>query len=201
MEKQAIVENVVAAIDGIVEFVPKKWKGVRGLHLKLAESLPLPLYQALPDVKFRIEGIGSDKKEVIEDEGVEGKEIVVKKDENLGLKKKGKGMIHEVRYMDTVEEGDDVLGIGSESDGDIGEVESVSKKRKDVVKDDVVGGGKKKRKGDLVKKEEVKQRSKKELVKDGSGLIGIEESGKKLKKKGSDGTTLKMKKCKKQSAV
>ncbi|XP_054795909.1 uncharacterized protein LOC129301371 [Prosopis cineraria] len=45
MERDEIVENVVAAINGIAEVVPSKWGNIRSLHLKLLESLALPIYQ------------------------------------------------------------------------------------------------------------------------------------------------------------
>ncbi|THF99514.1 hypothetical protein TEA_002966 [Camellia sinensis var. sinensis] len=64
MESGEIVENVIAAIDGVVEVSPKKWAGVRSFHLKFSDSVALPIYQTLPDMKLKIEG----KKEF--DEGV-----------------------------------------------------------------------------------------------------------------------------------
>lgn len=218
MERDEIVENVSAAIDGIVEFVPKKWAGVRSLHLKFSESVPLPVYQALPDMKLKIQGV------VNNDETVSGGEIVVKKDEKSGLRKKGR--IQEVRYMDaattavTAVSEDDELGSEGESDDDIGSAELVSKKRKngvvgkeEVVNDDTGSAGKKRRKGDSLKKEVVSKNirkqakkttkgdDKEEQMKGASTLSGIEESGMKGKKKGYNGTALKVKKSKKQSAV
>lgn len=44
MGTDEIVENVFAAIKGILEVVPKKWGGIRALHLKLSDSLALPVY-------------------------------------------------------------------------------------------------------------------------------------------------------------
>ncbi|KAK9933644.1 hypothetical protein M0R45_020831 [Rubus argutus] len=92
MSSEQIVENVVAAINGIVEIVPRKWSGVRSFHLKLLESLALPVYQAVPDeTLLKIEGGKDSEKEVV-------------KYENKGLKNtkmsKKKGRISEVRYMD-----------------------------------------------------------------------------------------------------
>ncbi|KAI5662046.1 hypothetical protein M9H77_21369 [Catharanthus roseus] len=96
MESEEIVENVVEAIKGAVQLVPKKWGGLRSLHLKFSDSLALPVYQALPDVKFRIAAAKeSDKASNVEAEV---------KEESRGEEKKGKkkkkGRIHEVRYMD-----------------------------------------------------------------------------------------------------
>ncbi|KAK4278971.1 hypothetical protein QN277_016740 [Acacia crassicarpa] len=49
MDKDDIVENVIAACNGIAEVVPSKWGNIRSLHLKLLESLSLPIYQTVPD--------------------------------------------------------------------------------------------------------------------------------------------------------
>lgn len=162
MESGEIVENVGAAIDGLVEFVPKKWGGLRSLHLKVSESLALPIYQALPDVKLKIEGLKNsvDVDEVGEEElGVkeEGK-----KDEKLGKKK---GRIHEVRYMD-VSVDEDKLGVEKvededesekNEDVDLGSGESVGKKRKkrDLAKGKVLGdlNGERKTKKKMEKRE------------------------------------------------
>ncbi|XP_028119706.1 ribosomal L1 domain-containing protein 1-like [Camellia sinensis] len=155
MESGEIVENVIAAIDGVVEVSPKKWAGVRSFHLKFSDSVALPIYQTLPDMKLKIEG----KKEFDEgvrkefDEGVrkefdEGVKEESKEDEKLGKKKGGlkkKGRIHEVRYMDSELEGalgneDDEEYIGSEKsehDGEGGD-ELGGKKRK---KGDALNGG------------------------------------------------------------
>ncbi|PRQ39038.1 putative ribosomal protein L1 [Rosa chinensis] len=85
MSAEQIVENVVAAVDGIVEIVPRNWGGVRSFHLKLLESLALPVYQAVPDeTLLKIEGVKGSEKEVV-------------KNEKVGKKK---GRISEVRYMD-----------------------------------------------------------------------------------------------------
>ncbi|KAJ7960684.1 Ribosomal protein [Quillaja saponaria] len=139
MESDEIVENVVAAINGIVEVVPKEWRNVRSFHLKLLESLALPVYQAMPDMKLKIEGV-KDKKEEVEEDGV--KEVSrdeAKKDEKVGKKK---GRIHEVRYMDSnvdevSDEGEDpdelggVVGQSEDDEGnEIGSGKEVDKKRK-----------------------------------------------------------------------
>ncbi|XP_076896768.1 uncharacterized protein LOC143549867 [Bidens hawaiensis] len=49
MRVDEIVDNVVAAVDGVVAVVPKKWAGVKSFHLKFFDSLALPIYQ--PDQK------------------------------------------------------------------------------------------------------------------------------------------------------
>ncbi|CAH8251358.1 unnamed protein product [Arabidopsis lyrata] len=47
MGRKEIAENVVAAMNGIGESVPGKWKNVKLFHLKLLESLALPVYQSV----------------------------------------------------------------------------------------------------------------------------------------------------------
>uniref|UniRef100_A0A7N0T2W5 Ribosomal protein L1 n=1 Tax=Kalanchoe fedtschenkoi TaxID=63787 RepID=A0A7N0T2W5_KALFE len=98
MEVEEIVDNVISAINGIVEILPKKWDGVRSFHLKLSGSLSLPIYQALPDLKLKISGVEKNVEEKV-DEG----EVTddAKKDENVMKKSAKKGRIHDVRYMDT----------------------------------------------------------------------------------------------------
>ncbi|KAI3801198.1 hypothetical protein L1987_29302 [Smallanthus sonchifolius] len=45
MKVEEIVDNVVAAVGGVVQVVPKKWAGVKSFHLKFFDSLALPIYQ------------------------------------------------------------------------------------------------------------------------------------------------------------
>ncbi|KAH6792632.1 hypothetical protein C2S52_003109 [Perilla frutescens var. hirtella] len=44
MKAEEIVENVFDAVDGVAGIVPKKWGGIKCLHLKFCDSLALPLY-------------------------------------------------------------------------------------------------------------------------------------------------------------
>jgi len=145
MERDEIVENVVAAMEGVVEVLPKKWGVVRSFHVKLLESLALPVYQAVPDVRLKIEGVKDLEDKLVQDE----KKV---KDEK---KSKKKGRIHEIKYMDDRmssdgddrsvdidldDDIDDVVGGGGDKvddDSENGEIESgvlVSKKRKKGVK-------------------------------------------------------------------
>ncbi|CAH2038761.1 unnamed protein product [Thlaspi arvense] len=50
MGRKEIAENVMAAMNGIADSVPGKWRNVKLFHLKLLESLALPVYQAAPPV-------------------------------------------------------------------------------------------------------------------------------------------------------
>ncbi|CAI9095035.1 OLC1v1030887C1 [Oldenlandia corymbosa var. corymbosa] len=55
MGSDEIVENVGAAVKEIAGIVPKKWRGIRALHLKLSDSLALPIYDPLAEVKADVE--------------------------------------------------------------------------------------------------------------------------------------------------
>lgn len=188
MEKEEIVENVVAAVNGVVEFIPKKWRNVRSLHLKFAESVSLPVYQAVPEMKMKFGGgFGAM---ALMDENLSGgmllesgkNEESEKKSKKVGKKK---GRIHEVRYMDNVgfgemmgedESGSDDDGEVMEGEGDeMGSDEISGKKRKNV------GGEKEVKKVAKVKKGE-KGLKKKEKV---SGKSVDEKKSK--KRSGSDG--------------
>ncbi|GAB4859118.1 hypothetical protein Ancab_010583 [Ancistrocladus abbreviatus] len=68
MEVEEIVENVVVAINGVVDAVPKKWANVRSLHLKFTESLALPIYKVMQEMKLKISG-------VVKNEGGDGEEF------------------------------------------------------------------------------------------------------------------------------
>ncbi|GAB2211570.1 hypothetical protein Drorol1_Dr00024889 [Drosera rotundifolia] len=148
MGVEEVVENVVAAVDGAVKVVPKGWGNVRSVHLKLAESLALPVYQALPKIDLSVGGVlkkGEEKgddgegKKRKERESEKGDEDLKKKkkkkgDEVLNKKnKKGsmKGRIHEIQYMDN--KVDDDL-VDEESDHELemnAPVENKVSERKD----------------------------------------------------------------------
>ncbi|KAF9668397.1 hypothetical protein SADUNF_Sadunf15G0124500 [Salix dunnii] len=90
MSREEIGKNVMAAINGIADIVPRKWGGVRSFHLKLLDSLALPVYQAVPDLKMKIDG---GPKEEENDEGAVAVEEEKVKEGRVGKKK---GKIHEV---------------------------------------------------------------------------------------------------------
>lgn len=54
MGRKEIAENVMAAINGIGDSVPGKWKNVKLFHLKLLESLALPVYQSVRDTEVEL---------------------------------------------------------------------------------------------------------------------------------------------------
>ncbi|KAK1279213.1 hypothetical protein QJS04_geneDACA016564 [Acorus gramineus] len=113
--REEIVENVIAAVEGAVPLVPKKWGNVRSLHLKMRESLALPIYQTVPEMGLVIDGMQIDN-EIEAIEGEEGEREVVVSEEK---KKKKRGRIHEVQYMDVVGE----EGLDGEEDGSVGDLE------------------------------------------------------------------------------
>ncbi|KAJ4980968.1 hypothetical protein NE237_031805 [Protea cynaroides] len=185
--RDEIISNVVAAIDGVSEIIPKKWANVRSFHLKMNESLALPLYQSIPDMGLKIEGVkkkGEESNEVAA--GLESAEEGKPKDEMKSAKKKPskKGRIHEVRYMDTnLDEllGNGELGIDEDSDDgdnnenyDLGTAELMSKKRKKVngMQNQVlneVNGEKQSKKTEKVKKGDAMKKKK--------GRISLESGG------------------------
>ncbi|KAG5223112.1 ribosomal L1 domain-containing protein [Salix suchowensis] len=149
MSREEIGKNVMAAINGIADIVPRKWGGVRSFHLKLLDSLALPVYQAVPDLKMKIDGGPK------EEENEKGLVAVEEEKAKEGRVEKKKGKIQEVRYMDdnNNDNGDaqvvdkDVLGSDGEGDidNDDADFEKVSgellkKKRK---KGDIKGKGEK----------------------------------------------------------
>ena len=59
-EEKECVENVMAVLESAVEKLPGKWKGIKSLYMKTAESVSLPIWQA---------EIKADEKEEEEKEG------------------------------------------------------------------------------------------------------------------------------------
>uniref|UniRef100_A0A0D6R200 Ribosomal protein L1 n=1 Tax=Araucaria cunninghamii TaxID=56994 RepID=A0A0D6R200_ARACU len=94
--REEIVENVVAVIEGLPGVIPKKWDNIRSLHLKSLESVALPLYQAVPERPFRIEGVGSGREMQVEVKTEEEEKVKDRDSEKVFRK----GRIHNVRYMD-----------------------------------------------------------------------------------------------------
>ncbi|XP_004231033.1 uncharacterized protein [Solanum lycopersicum] len=137
MDSAQIVDNAFEAIKGVVQVVPKKWGGVRSLHLRLSDSLALPLYQALPEIKLKIQGFKEKEAEGGDEEMsgglVEVEESGRKAEEGSGKKKgKNKGRIHEVRYMD-LDSGVDELGS---DDDDVGNNEEEENGDEDIEESD-----------------------------------------------------------------
>lgn len=66
MSEEECAANVAAAIQGALQHIPRKLANVRALHLKMADSAALPIYQALPEVPMRIAGAKVDAAGVAE---------------------------------------------------------------------------------------------------------------------------------------
>ncbi|PHU10860.1 hypothetical protein BC332_22720 [Capsicum chinense] len=199
MESEQIVDNVVEAIKGVVQVVPKKWGGVRSLHLRLSDSLALPLYQTLPDIKLKIQGFKEketeDRVEEVTDGLVEVKESSEKAEEGSGKKKrKNKGRIHEVNYMD-FDAGIDELGS---DDDDVGnDVENVGNNEEENSDEDVeesedvevekVKKGKAK-KGSILSESNGEKMAKKlkRTEEQKKSKLSLKDGKKKKKKKGSE---------------
>lgn len=216
MERDEVVENVVAAIDGVVEIVPKKWANVRSFHLKLLDSVALPVYQVVPDVRLKIEG-AKDEEEATA--ALEKKKEKKKGKEDKEGKKNKKGRIHEVKYMDDKlsedgdsDGGDDDNGVGEDDgyvNGEKGSDGLVSKKRKKGIK---VGKGSASEMlaGVKLSKESAKgsaKRKKKDegLVKKSEDKVSVQVEGsgkeKKKKKKKRVGVDVKVKAKKSKKAA
>jgi ribosome biogenesis protein UTP30 len=46
--RKQVVENIVQALDQVVDKIPKKWGNVQALYLRTADSVALPFYNSLP---------------------------------------------------------------------------------------------------------------------------------------------------------
>lgn len=158
MERDEIVENVNAAINGAIEFVPKKLVGVRSLHLKFSDSVALPLYQCLPDIKLRIEG---KTNEAVEEVGTE--------------KRSKKGRIHEVNH-----ESDEMEDVENDELVVVKPAKKIAKEKK-VAKDADGGSGKKKRKGKVLEVNHDLDEQEEEV----ENVEPVKKSGKEKKRKGN----------------
>ncbi|KAG7561345.1 Ribosomal protein L1/ribosomal biogenesis protein [Arabidopsis thaliana x Arabidopsis arenosa] len=202
MELDEITENVMATLNGVVELLPNKWKYVRSLHLKLSESLALPIYQSVPDLKLKIDAFATGKSVVKEEKEGEVEEVAAVHDGEksvTGKGKKKKGRIHEVRYMDSnVAEVLDEDEIGGDEDNNqiVESEDKEEKKRKKEVSEvaetekPMKKAAKGKLKPDVEKpmKKAVKGKTKPDVVKSKDGLkankttkIAKDESGGGLK--------------------
>lgn len=49
MDIQAIVENILVAMNNCAAHIPKGWNGIQSIHVKTAQSVSLPIYNALSE--------------------------------------------------------------------------------------------------------------------------------------------------------
>ena len=84
---EQVAENILYAIDSIVDKIPKKWNNVQSLHIKTSESVSLPIFNSLPDIDINQPISDNDDMNLEAEEGNEAEEMknVVEKVE---LKKK-----------------------------------------------------------------------------------------------------------------
>ncbi|KAH7682907.1 ribosome biogenesis protein UTP30 protein [Dioscorea alata] len=169
-DRDQIVDNVLAAIDGAVQLVPKKWSNVRSLHLKSVESVALPIYQTLPELGLKIEPLQKERKQEQNDDDA-ADEVVVqtpKLSQSSKKKTKRRGRIHEGLLPDSdgmLEQGDDKK-VGLDDDTAVeGSERLIKKKRKKELKVGKEKAGKKDglplmMDGDSAAEDELKDRSK-----------------------------------------
>ncbi|KAL8128472.1 hypothetical protein V2J09_017627 [Rumex salicifolius] len=135
-----IADNVSAAINGVSETVPKKWRNIRSLHLKLSDSVALPIYQSLPEADL----IAAEKEDTVAAAVVpEGKKRGREEGEAVYKSPKAsfkKGRIHQVRYMDDKDRNDAVgkLDAGGKEEQVLAPKRSAKAKNDGV--DDTVDG-------------------------------------------------------------
>ena len=58
-----VAENTMAAIRGLIQKVPRKWKNIQSMHLKSTESIALPIYNALPQVNTAMADMAEEEEE------------------------------------------------------------------------------------------------------------------------------------------
>lgn len=185
MGAEDIAENVIAAINGVAEIVPRKWGNVRSFHLKLLESLALPVYQAVPDLKLKIEGVKENEGEGQDKESEKGNPEDVNDHGSKKKLKKKKGRIHEVRYMDsTIGEvlDEDELGSDDDGEGDVGESEDGEDSEDGKMSSgDILG--KKRKKGDKDRAQKLPKKVAKVKKDELSSNMKNEDVGKQKKQK------------------
>ena len=49
MDVEDIVENTMAAIDGAVSKIPRRWGNVQSIYMKTPDSVALPIFTAAPE--------------------------------------------------------------------------------------------------------------------------------------------------------
>ncbi|PKA65274.1 60S ribosomal protein L10a [Apostasia shenzhenica] len=128
MDRDEIIDNLMAAIDGAVALIPKKWANLRSMYVKAVQSVALPIYQALPVMGMKINVAPMGKEEdhlnvVVDQERDKKMTEEEKKKKKEGRSKKRKGRIHDVDYV-----GAGVDNGSEEEDEDSGAGEKMGKK-------------------------------------------------------------------------
>ncbi|KAG6480100.1 putative ribosome biogenesis protein C8F11.04 [Zingiber officinale] len=164
MTEDEIVENLIAVIEGSMEYIPKGWTNIRSLHIKASDSVSLPIYQAVPQIGLKIP-VASYVAEIGHDDKRESSEVVnassdEKRDDKLSRgkkqKKHKKTRIHEAvtshleageSVEDTRDNGGDNIGIEDENVEEESEKITTKKRKKKEVKEKLEVDGENKKKG------------------------------------------------------
>ncbi|KAL0921146.1 hypothetical protein M5K25_008190 [Dendrobium thyrsiflorum] len=135
MDREEIIDNLMAAIEGAVNHVPKKWANIRCMYIKAAQSVALPIYQVVPEMGMKIEVGSRDKAEpldgmvVQERDGKSGVEKEKSRKKRVGSKK-GRGRIHDMDYA-----GDELVDCSDDdeevADEQVNDELGMKKKKKD----------------------------------------------------------------------
>lgn len=186
--RDELVQNVITAIEGAAEVVPKKWAGIRSFHLKSLESVALPVYQTVPELGLKIEGY----KKVVDGVQMQGgglekanSEVGTPKEskeaEKRSRKTSKRGRIHEVHYMD-----DDVAQLMADTANEV--VDDAKDENKSELEDRQNGK-------ETKKKIKLRKEKKAKTVEDGEEGY----ASKKAKKEDGQSVEGKLKKKKKQT--
>lgn len=117
MDREQIIDNLMATISAAVDYIPKKWANIRCMYIMAVQSVALPIYQAIPEIGMRID-VGPREKTVpldgVVDQGTGAKRGAGEKNKTKrGLSKKRKMRIHDVDFTGT-----DLHDMNEEGDGD-----------------------------------------------------------------------------------
>lgn len=125
MNREQIIDNLMAAIEGAVQHVPNKWANIRSMFIRSVQSVALPIYQAVPEMGMKIDvtprEIANPLDAVVVQETDVNKGGDEKNKKKSELSKKRKVRIHDIDYDAAI----DLWALGEEDDGD-GEEEQVN---------------------------------------------------------------------------
>ncbi|PKU65131.1 ribosomal L1 domain-containing protein 1-like [Dendrobium catenatum] len=180
MDREEIIDNLMAAIEGAVNHVPKKWANIRCMYIKAVQSVALPIYQVVPEMGMKIEVGSRDKAQpldgmvVQERDGKSGAKKEKSRKKRVGSKK-GRGRIHDVDYVggelvDCIEDENEEVADEQEND----ELGMEKKKKKKDGKGKLIKG--KKRRTAAIDKDEGEEKE------SGDQFIEL-DTGRKMRKR------------------
>ncbi|KAJ3074426.1 hypothetical protein HDU98_011303 [Podochytrium sp. JEL0797] len=62
-----VVENILFSLETIASKIPGHWKNIQSIHVKLSDSVSLPLYNSLPEADIALEEPKPKKEKKVED--------------------------------------------------------------------------------------------------------------------------------------